>query len=255
MPDAVAALVWPLSPLATVWCALALTVGYAVRGVAGFGAGVFAAPLLAFAMPMTTIAPLITLLGLTASVRQAFRGWREIAWKAVLGFVPGTLVGVPLGLWSVKNVDQELLIRLLGAYVVAYALWSLFGERLLGRALELPHWIVYPIGVGGALIATLFGGLAGPLYVTYLDSLKLGKGVFRVTVSTTLLTLSVVRSIGYLAAGVFRADDFMLVGAALVPAGIGTLIGEWVHDRIAPEAFRRSVGGLLVVSGSALLFR
>jgi hypothetical protein len=49
MPDALAALVWPLSPLATVWCALALTVGYAVRGVAGFGAGVFAAPLLAFA--------------------------------------------------------------------------------------------------------------------------------------------------------------------------------------------------------------
>jgi uncharacterized membrane protein YfcA len=151
-------------------------------------------------MPMTTIAPLITLLGLTASVRQAFRGWREIAWKAVLRFVPGTFIGVPLGLWAVKNVDQELLIRLLGAYVVAYALWSLFGERLLGRALTMPDWVVHPLGIGGALIATLFGGLAGPLYVTYFDSLGLAKGVFRVTVSTTLLTLSVVRSIGYLAA-------------------------------------------------------
>ena len=255
MPDAFPALVWPLSPLATVWCALALAVGYAVRGVAGFGSGVFAAPLLAFAMPMTTIAPLITLLGLTASVRQAFVGWRQIAWKAVLGFVPGTLIGVPLGLWAVKNADQEFLIRLLGAYVVAYALWSLFGERLLGRALRMPDWMVYPIGVGGALIATLFGGLAGPLYVTYFDSLGLAKGVFRVTVSTTLLTLSVVRSIGYLAAGVFRAEDLMLVAAALVPAGIGTLVGERVHDRIAPEVFRRCVGGLLALSGSALLFR
>jgi len=188
-------------------------------------------------------------------VRQAFRGWREIAWKAVLRFVPGTFIGVPLGLWAVKNVDQELLIRLLGAYVVAYALWSLFGERLLGRALTMPDWVVHPLGIGGALIATLFGGLAGPLYVTYFDSLGLAKGVFRVTVSTTLLTLSVVRSIGYLAAGVFRAEDFMLVGAALLPAGIGTLVGEWVHDRIAPEMFRRCVGVLLALSGSALLFR
>ena len=204
---------------------------------------------------MTTIAPLVTLLGLAASVRQAFVGWREIAWKAVLRFVPGTLIGVPLGLWAVKNADQELLIRLLGAYVVAYALWSLLGERLLGRALKLPDWVVHPIGVGGALIATLFGGLAGPLYVTYFDSLGLAKGVFRVTVSTTLLTLSIVRSIGYLAAGVFQAEDLMLVAAALVPAGVGTLLGEWVHDRIAPEAFRRGVGALLVLSGSALLVR
>jgi len=186
-------LTWPLSPLGTAWCAVALTVGYAVRGAAGFGAGVIAAPLLAFVMPMTTIAPLVTLLGLAASARQAFVGWREIAWKAVLRFIPGTLVGVPLGLWAVKNADQEFLIRLLGAYVVAYALWSLFGERLLGRALKFPDWVVHPISVSGALIATLFGGLAGALYVTYFDSLGLAKGVFRVTVSTTLLTLSIVR--------------------------------------------------------------
>jgi uncharacterized membrane protein YfcA len=246
---------WPLSPLGTAWCAVALIAGYAVRGVAGFGGGVIAAPLLAFVMPMTTIAPLITLLGMAAAVRQAFRGWREIAWKAVLRFIPGSLVGVPLGLWAVKNADQELLIRLLGAYVVAYALWSFFGERLPGRAPRLPDWVVHPISVGGALIATLFGGLAGPLYVTYFDSLGLAKGVFRVTVSTTLLTLSVARSIGYLAAGVFHAEDVLLVAAALVPAGIGTLIGEWVHDRIAPAAFRRAVTALLAASGLALIIR
>ena len=246
-------MIWPLSPLETAWCAAALTIGYAIRGVAGFGSGVIAAPLLAFVMPMTTIAPLVTLLGLAASVRQAFTGWRDIAWPAVLRFIPGSFVGVPLGLWAVKNADQAFLVRLLGLYVVAYALWSLLGERLLGRTLTFPRWIVYPISVGGALIATLFGGLAGPVYVTYFDSLGLAKGVFRVTVSTTLLTLSIVRSAGYFATGVFRAEDFMLVGAALIPAGIGTLIGEWVHDRIEPEAFRRYIGGLLVMSGAALL--
>jgi uncharacterized membrane protein YfcA len=246
-------LIWPLSPIETAWCAAALMMGYAIRGVAGFGSGVIAAPLLAFVMPMTTIAPLVTLLGLAASVRQAFTGWRDIAWHAVLRFVPGSFVGVPLGLWAVKNADQAFLVRLLGLYVVAYALWSLFGERLLGRTLTFPRWVVHPISVGGALIATLFGGLAGPVYVTYFDSLGLAKGVFRVTVSTTLLTLSIVRSAGYFATGVFRAEDFMLVAAALVPAGIGTLMGEWVHDRIEPEAFRRYIGALLVMSGAALL--
>jgi uncharacterized membrane protein YfcA len=246
---------WPLSPLETLWCAAALALGYAVRGVAGFGSGVVATPLLAFVLPMTTTAPLITLIGFLVSVRQALYDWREIRWDVVLRFLPGALVGVPLGLWVVKSADQALLARCLGAYVVAYALYSLFGERMLGRRPTMPRWTAHPIGVAGGLISTLFGGLAGPLYVTYFDSLRLAKGAFRVTVSTTLLTLTVLRSAGYFATGVFRAEDLILVVAALLPASIGTLAGEWVHDRIEQRAFRRGVGVLLVLSGFGLLFR
>jgi uncharacterized membrane protein YfcA len=164
-------------------------------------------------------------------------------------------VGVPIGLWLVKTADQGLLARCLGAYVVTYALYSLFGERVLGRALAMPRWIVHPIGVAGGLISTLFGGLAGPLYVTYFDSLRLAKGAFRVTVSTTLLLLSMVRSVGYFAAGIFRAEDLVLVAAALLPAALGTVAGDWVHERMDQRAFRRGVGTLLVASGSGLLFR
>jgi len=246
---------WSLSPLESLWCATALVLGYAVRGVAGFGSGVVATPLLAFVLPMTTTAPVITLLGFLVSVRQAFRDWHEIRWDAVLRFVPGALVGVPIGLWLVKTADQGLLARCLGAYVVTYALYSLFGERVFGRALAMPRWVVHPIGVAGALISTLFGGLAGPLYVTYFDSLRLAKGAFRVTVSTTLLTLSILRTAGYFVTGVFRAEDVILVVAALLPVAIGTLAGEWVHDRVQQQAFRRGVGALLVASGSGLLFR
>lgn len=246
---------WPLAPLETLWCAAALALGYAVRGVAGFGSGIVATPLLAFVLPMTTTAPLITVIGLLVSVRQALRDWQQIRWKPVLRFVPGTLVGVPLGLWVFRTADQDLLARCLGAYVIVYALYSLFGERLLGRALAMPHWIVHPIGVIGALISTLFGGLAGPLYATYFDSLRLAKGAFRVTVSTTLLLLSIARSAGYFGTGVFRAGDLVLIAGALLPVAIGTLAGEWVHDRIEQRAFRRGVGALLVASGTGLLVR
>jgi len=246
---------WPLSPLETLWCAGALAAGYAVRGVAGFGSGIVATPLLAFVLPMTTTAPLITVVGFLVSVRQAIRDWHQIQWKPVLSFAPGALVGVPLGLWVVRTADQGLLARYLGAYVIAYALYSVFGERLLGRAPAMPQWMVHPIGVVGGLISTLFGGLAGPLYVTYFDSLRLAKGAFRVTVSTTLLLLAIVRSAGYFATGVFRAEDLVLVVGALVPVAIGTLVGEWVHDRIEQRAFRRGVGALLIVSGTALLLR
>jgi len=246
---------WPLGPLETLWCTAALFAGYAVRGVAGFGSGVVATPLLVFAMPLSTAAPLITFLGFFVSVRQAALDWTLIEWRRILEFVPGIVLGVPLGIWLFKVAQPEVLIKALGAYVVLYSLYSLFGERLhLGKR-RFPRWAVLPIGTLGAAIATLFGGMAGPVYVTYLDAMRLPMRVFRVTVSTTLLALNVVRSAAYLASGVFRIDDFALVAAAAVPALLGTWAGEWVHDRIGPDAFRKSVGGLLVFSGLALLLR
>ena len=55
------------------------------------------------------------------------------------------------------------------------------------------------------------------------------------------------------ALAVLAHEGLVLVAAALVPAAVGTLAGEWVHDRVAQETFRRSVGVLLVLSGMALL--
>lgn len=245
---------WPLSPLETLWCAAALFAGYAVRGVAGFGSGVVATPLLTFVLPLSVVAPLITVLGFFVSVRQAVVDWTLINWRAVAVFVPGSLVGVAGGLYVFKTLDQTLLARLLGAYVLLYAAYSLLGERLFRRALTPPAWLIHPVAALGALVATIFGGLAGPIYVTYFDSLKMAKSVFRVTVSTTLLVLNVVRSIGYVATGVFRFDDLVLIGAAVVPVVLGTWAGDRLHDRLDPAAFRRGIGALLIASGLGLVF-
>lgn len=246
---------WPLGPVETAWCALALAVGYAVRGAAGFGSGVVVTPLMAFVLPLSAVAPLVTFLGLFVSLRQTARDWPLIAWRRLAEFVPGILVGVPLGIWVFREVSAEALVRALGLYVVGYALYSLFGSRHGGEAKRLPRRAAVPIGALGAVVATVFGGMAGPVYVTYLDGLRLSKSVFRVTVSTTLLVLSIVRSAAYLAGGVFRLEDFPLVLGAAVPVAIGTLAGEWVHDRIDPATFRRLIGVLLVLSGLALLLR
>jgi len=244
---------WPLSPLETAWCALALFAGYAVRGVAGFGSGVVATPLLTFVLPLSITAPLITLIGFVVSVRQALRDWPLIDWKAVAIFIPGSLVGVAAGLYVFKTVDMVQLARWLGGYILLYAFYSLFGERLFRRELVPPKWMVHPVAAAGALVATIFGGLAGPIYVTYFDSLRMAKSVFRVTVSTTLLVLNMVRSAGYIATGVFRLEDLALVAAAFVPVAVGTLLGDRLHDRLDPMAFRRAIGVLLVASGAGLL--
>ena len=244
---------WSLSPLETAWCALALAAGYAVRAVSGFGAGVIATPLLTFVLPLPVTVPLITVLGMFAGIRQIVRDWRMIAWKEIAIFVPGSLIGVALGLYLFTALDQVLLARALGAYIVGYALYSLFATRLLKRRIALPRWIVHAVSLAGGLVATIFGGLAGAIYATYLDALDLSKGVFRVTMSATLLVLALLRSAGYAATGVFKPEDAVLIAAAIVPLAAGTLLGDRLHDRLDPATFRRAVGILLLASGAGLL--
>jgi uncharacterized membrane protein YfcA len=244
---------WPLSAAATLWCFVALFAGYAVRGAAGFGSGVVATPLMAFVLPLSTIAPLITFLGAFVSIRQARRDWALIAWRPIVALLPGIAIGVPLGIWAFRAVSPGLVLKLLGAYVVLYALYSLFAARLGWGHWTMPRWAALPIGTVGAIVATLFGGMAGPVYVTWLDGLRLEKRVFRVTTSTTLFILSIVRSVAYVVGGVFALGDLWLLAGAAVPVALGTLAGDKLHDRLDPETFRRMVGGLLIFSGAALL--
>ncbi len=77
---------------------MALAAAYAARGVAGFGSGVIATPLLTLVLPLSTTAPLITVIGFFVSLRQAVRDWPLIQWRSVAVFIPGSLVGVALGL-------------------------------------------------------------------------------------------------------------------------------------------------------------
>jgi len=109
---------WPLSPLETAWCAFALAAGYAVRAVSGFGAGVIATPLLTFVLPLPVTVPLITVIGFFQALRQIVRDWTLIEWHRITIFIPGSLVGVALGLYAFKAVDQVLLARLLGGYIL-----------------------------------------------------------------------------------------------------------------------------------------
>jgi uncharacterized membrane protein YfcA len=245
---------WPLSPLATAWCALALAAGYGVRAVSGFGAGVIATPLLTFVLPMSVTVPLITVIGGAASLRQVLRDWRSVEWPRLAILVPGSLAGIAVGLYIFKTIDQVLLARALGIYILLYAMYSLFGGKVLRRRVAMPRWLVHPVAALAGLVATIFGGLAGAIYATYLDALALSKGVFRVTMSAVLLLLAVARSIGYLATGVFRAEDLVLIAAAFLPVAIGTILGDRLHDRLDPLAFRRVIGVLLVASGAGLLF-
>jgi len=246
-----------LASLAAPWvlagCTLVVFVAYVLRGATGFGAGVVAIPLLVLAMPLNVVIPVITTLGILASFGQSVQEFRHVDWRALRALALPSAVGVSLGLWLFASLDQRLLLRAFAVFITVYGLWSLAPRRprpMLPRSV-----LAAAAGGSGGLVATLFGGMAGPFYVIYLKALALDKRRFRASISSVLLCLGVVRAGGYGSLGFYDRRALALLALLSPLMVLGMLAGDRWHARLDQQKFERVVAVLLVGSGVALLLK
>ncbi len=228
--------------------ALILLAAYVVRGMCGFGSGLIAIPLLSLLMPLSLAVPLVVILDFLASAGHGIGNRRAIAWGEVLRLLPFGLLGVGIGLSAFHLVDPLWLKRSMGAFVLLYALYSLWAPQV-GAA---SPWWALPAGIGGGTIGTLFG-TGGPFYVTYLKARGLDKSAFRPTFATIFLLDASARITGYVTARI--ADTALLGWLALgVPVMLVAMyLGGRLHARVSPVTFNRAISVLLVFSGISLL--
>ena len=92
-------------------------------------------------------------------------------------------------------------------------------------------------------------------FAIYYDAIRLSKEHFRATMTAILLTLALVRGVGYWAVGEFTRE-VMILSAILFPMMlVGIFIGNRFHHGMSELLFRRTVSGALIASGLALLIK
>ncbi|HEY0635381.1 MAG TPA: sulfite exporter TauE/SafE family protein, partial [Gammaproteobacteria bacterium] len=168
-----------LSLLQLLLAVVILSAAYFIRGIAGFGSGLIAIPLLAMMLPLTLVVPVVGLLDYLASASHGTSHRHAIAWRELLPLLPFSLCGVVLALYLFKTVDALLLRKTLGGFVAGYGLYSLL---YAGPTRPGSRWWAIPVGGFGGLIGTLFG-TGGPFYVIYLKLRGLDMTAFRATVA------------------------------------------------------------------------
>lgn len=240
-----------LSTLELSLAAIIIAIAFLVRGIAGFGSGLIAIPLLALMFPVSVVVPMIGVLDFLTSASHGVRERRAIAWRDLAPFAPALLLGVGAALYLFHTLDQNVLRNLLGGFILCYGIYSLAGLRVLrggSRAWALP------IGGLGGLIGTLFG-TGGPFYVIYLQIRDLEKTAFRATIASIFLLDGGARIVGYLATGLFTRDVVYMTGAALPLVALVMYLGGRIHTNISAATFSKVISVLLVCSGIALLAR
>ncbi|MGH8707328.1 MAG: TSUP family transporter, partial [Burkholderiales bacterium] len=117
------------SPQVLALCAAVVFAAYVLRGATGFGAGVVAIPLLALVMPLTVVIPVITTLGIVASLGQSVQEFRHVDWRALRGLALPSALGMGIGLWLFASLDQVLLVKAFAAFIILYGCWGLLPRR------------------------------------------------------------------------------------------------------------------------------
>lgn len=245
-----------LGPLELAFAAFVLVVAYAVRSTAGFGGQAVAVPLLALVLPLPVMVSAVVVLTALASLSHWLKDWGQVDWREIARLLPCTVLGVLGGLYLLEQVDVRVLTRAFGVFVILYACFAL---ATTARPVRVPARYLGPArailsalaGVAGAA----FGAAAGPLYAMHFNSMRMEKNAFRVTITTILGIQALMRIAGYARLGFYDETVAILIVAGLPLMILGTRIGHWLAGRLDQQRFSLGTGVLMLVSGTALLFK
>jgi uncharacterized membrane protein YfcA len=233
--------------------ALVLVVGFiagTVSGIVGTGATIILLPILVLAFGPREAVPIMAVVALMSNVAKITSWWREIDWRAVgayaLGGIPAAAVGA-----------RTLLI--LPERVVDVALGVFFLAMVPGR-----RWLAarnVSLGLGGlvaagAVIGFLTGIVVstGPLSVPAFIAYGLAKGAFIATEAAGSLALYISKAITFRQFGALPMDIVLkgLISGSSVMAG--TYTARLIVERLSVATFQRLLDGVMILSGSALLW-
>ena len=221
---------------------LVFAVAAAAQAVTGFGMALVAVPLMSVVIDPVAAVVSTTLVSLVltgwASVRERSTVERPVAARLVVA----ALLGMPVGLVLLAELDEHLLKALIAGVLLLLVLLLLAKVRLPGGGLS--QWASGVLS--GAMLTST--GMNGPPVVLTLQALVLPPRRFRGTLQAVFCVQDLVAVVGFAVLGYLTPVIAVaaLAGALAVP--VGWWAGDRVFARLLPERFRAVVLGMLALT-------
>ena len=215
-----------------------------IQALFGFGFGLISVPLMIFFVDLpTTVVTATAVSTVSCSIQwyesRAIKG-REVSQRLVLS----ALLGMPVGLWLLNNMDARLMKALLGVLV-------LIGVFVRSREYDLrrlPLAFDYSMGVIAGILSTSTSTNAPPL-VFLLHARHYSPENFRAVLNRVFTILNFLSLIMFAVAGKITPEVFKLAVLAIPVMGGGLWIGIRLRSFVDPDHFRDLVLVLLFATG------
>jgi uncharacterized membrane protein YfcA len=256
LPEAlVEALGEPLGGFFVQWAvmAAAATLAAWVGSVAGTGGTTILLPVLVPLLGVKDALPVLTICNFTANASRAWINRREIETTVVVWFL---VAGVPctlLGAYLFTRSSPEVLLKFLGALLIALILWRHVGKRFTKREWHIRHPRTFaPVGGGFGFLYGFtegVGALMAPFFLAY----GLVRGAY---IGTDALGTMVLQGTKLAVFGQFDVlhGKVLLLGLTLAPFMVlGSWVGKRTMKHVPATWFTRIVEVTVLVSGVSFL--
>ncbi len=219
------------------------------QSVVGFGTAMVGMPLIVGVLGIAISAPLIAMVGLTLEVVMLLHYRQSVSLTVMWRLIAAAVVGIPLGIYAVRRIDEEIVLTVLGVVIAGYAIYGLLRLRL--PELRSSLW-----GYGAGFLSGVLGGAyntAGPPVVMYGHCKRWPPEEFRGNLQGFFLAIDVLVVANHAVVGNFNADVWRNYLIALTPLFLGFVLGTRLATRINPDLYSRIVLVMLVILGVRLI--
>jgi uncharacterized membrane protein YfcA len=222
-----------------------------VAGFFGFGFGITATAGLSLTMDLVHAANVVNVASPFVASSLFWQLRAHVAWRSVRRIAPWLVAGVGTGVLALASVDGSLLVRVLGAFVVAVSLWN-----LSAKPLRVPESTLGDAVAGG--LGGFFGGAfnsGGPPLIAYVYSRPGTPEQLKATLQALFLCATFARMALASAQGVMTHAVLWDAALATPFALAGQYAGNALSSRLSGERFRRLAWMGLLALGLVLGIR
>lgn len=219
------------------------------QSVSGFGSALVAMAFLPAMIGIQAATPLVALVAISLEALLLVRYHRAMQVRAILPILAASIVGIPLGIYYLRKIDEEIVLGVLGVVIAGYA-----GYALLKINLPVLRNIAW--GLLAGLLAGMLGSAyntSGPPVIIYGDSQRWKPEEFKANLQGFFIINSLLVVLAHLVGGNITGEVWRLFLWGLPALLVGVLLGTSLDRWISPAVFRKIALWILLVMGLRLI--
>lgn len=217
-----------------------------IQALGGFGAGLMAVPLLTVLYEPRFIIPAFSVVTFSLNPLILFEVRGHADWRKVLAIITGSSMGLPIGVFALKSLDQNIIKLVIAA--VTFIIGILFLSGFKPKIKESASAFITAGVISGLLSGS--AGMGGPPLVLLMLALGLKKDAFRATLIGCFIFNGLFGILLYFMNGLFHPVNLKISLLAFLPALAGTLTGIGIKNFLNEEKFRRITIFIVILIGA-----
>jgi len=216
-----------------------------VKGTVGFGSGLVAAPLLLLFTPPQDVVVIVLLLAFLMDIGNTVKFYNMLDFRKILPLVVASLVGLPIGVFILKNANVQYLKLGIGILVASFAMLQLLNVKFQIKK-EVMAQTVVGFLCGILVTAT---SINGPPVALFYANQNVNKNEFKAKLAVYFLILGLMSIATLIYSDVLTLQRFQST-IILVPSMlIGFFIGLTFSHYVSESLFKKIALAIIFISG------